>query len=168
MNGLFFSMFVSTILSGVVATMKDRSVILWTILGVVGGPIALAVIVCMPSRKSAAVTPPVRSLYDEINDMADLRDRDVISDAEFALGKAQILAQPVASPAGIPRMPDRAAAQVRSIADEIRGIAEQQERGFISNAGYAQRKAEILARPVPSAIPSATPSALDGKDEGWT
>jgi hypothetical protein len=32
MNGLILSMFVSTILSGVIATVRDRSVILWTIL----------------------------------------------------------------------------------------------------------------------------------------
>jgi hypothetical protein len=32
MNGLILSMFVSTILNGMIATVRDRSVILWTIL----------------------------------------------------------------------------------------------------------------------------------------
>ncbi|WP_076073054.1 SHOCT domain-containing protein [Sphingomonas montana] len=171
MNDLFLSMFVSAILSGTIATMKDRSVILWTILSVVGGPIALAVIICLPSRKVATVATPVQSLADEIGGIADLRDRGVISDAEFALGKAQILAQPVPAPARAaaqPRMPNRAAAPVRSIVDEIHGIEEQQERGLISNAGAAQRRAEILARPVPSAIPSATPPTPTGNHKRAT
>jgi hypothetical protein len=108
MNGLILSMFVSTILSGVIATVRDRSVILWTILGVLTGPIAVGLLLFMPSRK--AVLPPIsiRSLASEIRELEELRERGLLSDDEFAQGKARVLASPLKSeiPPALP--PNRA------------------------------------------------------------
>ncbi|RZL23452.1 MAG: hypothetical protein EOP64_07850 [Sphingomonas sp.] len=101
-------MFVSTILSGVIATVRDRSVILWTILGVLTGPIAVGLLLCIPSRK--AVLPPIsiRSLASEIRELEELRERGLLSDEEFAQGKARVLASPLKSeiPPALP--PNRA------------------------------------------------------------
>jgi hypothetical protein len=108
MNGLILSMFVSMMLSGVIATLRDRSVILWTILGVLTGPIAVGLLLCMPSRK--AVLPPIsiRSLASEIRELEELRERGLLSDDEFAQGKARVLASPLKSeiPPALP--PNRA------------------------------------------------------------
>jgi hypothetical protein len=108
MNGLILSMFVSTILSGVIATVRDRSVLLWTLLGVLTGPIAVGLLLCMPSRK--AVLPPIsiRSLASEIRELEELRERGLLSDDEFAQGKARVLASPLKSeiPPALP--PNRA------------------------------------------------------------
>lgn len=108
MNGLILSMFVSTVLSGVIATVRDRSVILWTILGVLIGPIAVGLLLCIPSRK--AVLPPIsiRSLASEIRELEELWERGLLSDDGFAQGKARVLASPLKSeiPPALP--PNRA------------------------------------------------------------
>lgn len=97
MNGLILSMFVSTILSGVIATVRDRSVILWTILGALTGPIAVALLLCLPSRKAVVTPTPIRSLASEIRELQELRERGLISDHQFEQGKARVLAWPVGS-----------------------------------------------------------------------
>ncbi|WP_129586149.1 SHOCT domain-containing protein [Sphingomonas montana] len=97
MNGLILSMFVSTILSGVIATVRDRSVILWTVLGMLTGPIAVAFLLCVPSRKAVITSTPTRSLASEIRELQELRERGLISDEQFEQGKARVLAWPVGS-----------------------------------------------------------------------
>lgn len=97
MNGLMLSMFVSTILSGVIAALRDRSVVLWTILGVLSGPIAVALLLCLPSRKALVPPTPVRTLASEIRELQELRERGLISNEEFEQGKAKVLAWPIAS-----------------------------------------------------------------------
>ena len=90
-----------TVLSALIAAARDRSVVLWALLGIVAGPIAVAAVMWLPSRRPVPASPypphAVRSLADEIEALDDQRQRGMITDDEFAQGKAQILAWPVTS-----------------------------------------------------------------------
>jgi hypothetical protein len=119
MNVLLLSLLVSAIVSGAIATARERSCLLWTILGAIIGPIAVAVLLCLPARKvhaelaSAATSAPVRSLANEIWELEELRQRGLVTDDEFAQGKAQILAWPVTSPIPSALTPTRVRADGR-------------------------------------------------------
>jgi hypothetical protein len=102
MNMIAIYMLSGTILSALIAVARDRSVIFWAVFGIVAGPIAVAIVMWLPSRKlmpiPGSLHPPIRSLADEINALDDMRQRGMITDDEFSQGKAQILAWPVTSP----------------------------------------------------------------------
>ena len=101
MNELALSMLCSAVLSGAIATFKERSTIVWTGLSLVAGPIAVALILCLPSRKikpAQGSGHPPRSIVDEIDALDNMRQRGIITDAEFHQGKVQVLAWPVSSP----------------------------------------------------------------------
>lgn len=102
MNAIAVYMLSGTVLSALIAAARDRSVIFWAVFGIVAGPIAVAIVMWLPSRRPAPVpaSPPhaVRSIADEIYALDDMRQRGMITDDEFAQGKAQILAWPVTSP----------------------------------------------------------------------
>ena len=100
MNELALSMLCSAVLSGGIATFKERSTIVWTGLGLVAGPIAVALILCLPSRRISPVqglAPAPRSIAAEIEALEEMRQRGIITDAEFQQGKVQVLAWPVSS-----------------------------------------------------------------------
>lgn len=99
MNMLVLSMLLSAGISGVIASRKARRPLLWLSLGLVTGPIAVAIILWLPSRAAStlpAVAPP-RSIVDEINGLEEMLQRGIISEAEFGQGKAQVLAWPLSS-----------------------------------------------------------------------
>jgi hypothetical protein len=106
MNLLVVSMLISAGVGGVIASFKGRSPALWMSLGLCTGPIAVALVLCLSNRKEGklskqpAPTPPVppRSIVEEIHGLAEMRERGIINDNEFAQGKVQILAWPVSSP----------------------------------------------------------------------
>ncbi len=102
MNMIAIYMLSGTLLSGLIAATKDRSVLFWAVLGVVSGPIAVAIVMWLPSRKPMRTSPypphAVRSIADEIDALDDMRQRGMITDNEFVQGKAQILGWPVTSP----------------------------------------------------------------------
>ena len=79
-------MLCSAILSGAIASFKERSAIVWTGLGMVAGPIAVALIVCLPSRKIKPAQGSghlPRSIVDEIEALEEMRQRGIITDADF-------------------------------------------------------------------------------------
>lgn len=106
-----------TVLAAAIAAVRDRSVIFWAVCGIIGGPIAVAIIMWLPSRRppTVPVYPPhaVRSLADEIEALDNQRQRGMISDAEFVQGKVQILAWPVTSPIPPALSPQRVIADGR-------------------------------------------------------
>ena len=100
-NAITIYMLSGVVLSAFIAAARDRSVIFWAVFGIVAGPIAVAIVMWLPSRKPVPVSPyppdAVRSLADEIDALDVMRQRSMISDDEFAQGKAQVLAWPVTS-----------------------------------------------------------------------
>jgi hypothetical protein len=101
MNMLVVTMLLSAGISGIVASGKDRSPVFWLALGLVTGPIAVAVILWLPShamRTARASLTPSRSIVDEINGLEEMRQRGLITDDEFRQGKVQILAWPIDAP----------------------------------------------------------------------
>lgn len=99
MNMLVLSMLLSAGISGVIASHKARWPLLWLSLGLITGPIAVAIILWLPSRAAStlpAIAPP-RSIVDEINGLDEMLQRGIISEAEFGQGKAQVLAWPLSS-----------------------------------------------------------------------
>jgi hypothetical protein len=137
MNMIAIYMLSGTILSALIAAARDRSVIFWAVFGIVAGPIAVAIVMWLPSRKAVAVPayPPhaVRSIADEINALDDIRQRGMINDDEFAQGKAQILAWPVSSPIPPALSPQRV------IADGLRTWASYQPATRAAFADLARR-----------------------------
>jgi hypothetical protein len=101
-NLLVFSMLISAGISGAAASFKQRSPALWLSLGLFTGPIAVALILLLPSRKTQQeVLPagtPRRSIAEEIHALEEMRERGIITDDEFTQGKVQTLAWPVSSP----------------------------------------------------------------------
>lgn len=112
---LILSMLLSAGAGGVIALLKGRSPALWICLGLCTGPIAVALVLCLPDRKGANPSeqsvpiPPVppRSIVDEIQALAEMRERGLITNDEFAQGKVQILAWPISSPVPPPLTPER-------------------------------------------------------------
>jgi hypothetical protein len=117
MNMITIYMLSGTVLSALIAAARDRSVILWAVLGIIAGPIAVAIVMWLPSRRPVPVSPyppnAVRSLADEIEALDNLRQRGMISEAEYEQGKAQILAWPVSSPIPLALSPQRVIADGR-------------------------------------------------------
>lgn len=97
MTAVGLAMVISAILSGIVAAAKDRSLAFWVVLGLLTGPIAVAILLYLPSCKPD-LAPAVRSVSQEIESLEALRQRGVISEDEFVQGKAQLLAWPITSP----------------------------------------------------------------------
>jgi hypothetical protein len=107
MNMLVLSMLLSAGVGGVTAFLKGRSPALWISLGLCIGPIAVALVLCLSDKKGGkpstrpALAPsspvPMRSIVDEIQALAEMRERGLITDDEFAQGKVQILAWPISS-----------------------------------------------------------------------
>jgi hypothetical protein len=109
MNHLTISMLWSAGICGVMASWKGRRPLLWLALGLVAGPIAVAIILLLPSRatrQSAPVARP-RSIVDEINALEEMQQRGIISADEFQQGKAQVLAWPLSSPIPAALTPQR-------------------------------------------------------------
>ena len=101
MNLLAIAMLISAGLCGMIASHKERRPAFWLGFGLVAGPIAVAIILWLPSsavRVASASPPRLRSLVDEINGLEEMRQRGIINDDEFRQGKVQVLAWPVASP----------------------------------------------------------------------
>jgi hypothetical protein len=95
------SMLLSAGTSGLIASHRQRSPVIWMALGFVIGPIAVAVILWLPShviRAAPALLAPARSIVEEINGLEEMRQRGLITDAEFQQGKVQILAWPIDTP----------------------------------------------------------------------
>lgn len=117
MNMIAVYMLSGMVLSALIAAARDRSVIFWALLGIVAGPIAVAIVMWLPSREPAAVStyPPhtMRSLADEIDALDDMRQRGMITDDEFSQGKAQLLAWPLTSPIPPALSPQRVIADGR-------------------------------------------------------
>lgn len=117
LNAITIYMLSGTVLSAFIAAARDRSVIFWAVFGIVAGPIAVAIVMWLPSRKPVPVSPypphAVRSLADEIYALDDMRQRGMITDDEFAQGKAQILAWPVTSSIPPALLPQRVIADGR-------------------------------------------------------
>lgn len=117
MNMLVLSMLLSAGVGGVIAFLKGRSAALWMSLGLCTGPIAVALVLCLsnrkegePSTRPAPAPPPpvpVRSIVDEIHALAEMRERGLLTDHEFAQGKVQILAWPTSSPIPPALTPER-------------------------------------------------------------
>ena len=101
-NAIAIYMLSGTVLSSIIAAAKDRSIVFWAVFGIVAGPIAVAIVIWLPSRRPVAPPrhPPyaMRSIANDIYALDDMRQRGMITDTEFAQGKAQILAWPVTSP----------------------------------------------------------------------
>jgi hypothetical protein len=100
-NVLVIAMLLSAGISGMVASHKDRRPGFWLGLGLVAGPIAVAFLLCLPSRSARAASAPnlqPRSIVDEINGLEEMRQRGIINDDEFRQGKLQVLAWPISSP----------------------------------------------------------------------
>jgi hypothetical protein len=109
MNLLTMSMLGSAGICGMLASWKGRRPLLWLALGLVAGPIAVAIILWLPSRatrQSAPVARP-RSIVDEINALEEMQQRGIISADEFQQGKAQVLAWPLSSPIPAALTPQR-------------------------------------------------------------
>jgi hypothetical protein len=111
MNMFVLSMLISAGVGGAIASLKGRSLALWMGLGLCTGPIAVTLILCLPTRKEGkpskqpALKPavpaqpvPARSIIDEIYTLAEMRERGFITEDEYTQGKAQILAWPISSP----------------------------------------------------------------------
>jgi hypothetical protein len=101
MSVLVLSLLISAGLSGMIASYKKRQSAFWLSMGLVAGPIAVGIILWLPSRIArTSPAPPSgpRSIVEEINSLEELRQRGVISDDEFQQGKVQVLAWPLASP----------------------------------------------------------------------
>ena len=101
MNVLVIAMLLSAGVSGMVASHKGRRPGFWLGLGLVAGPIAVAVLLCLPSRSARVTSAPniqPRSIVDEINGLEEMRQRGIISDDEFRQGKLQVLSWPISSP----------------------------------------------------------------------
>ena len=98
MTAIGLAVVIGAILSGIIAAAKDRSVILWAALGLLTGPIAVAIVLYLPSCKQLPPATPVRSIAQEIDSLEEMRQRGIISDNEFTQGKAQVLAWPISSP----------------------------------------------------------------------
>ncbi|SEN69748.1 hypothetical protein SAMN05192583_3345 [Sphingomonas gellani] len=103
MSVLFYSALLSACISGAIAEYKQRSTYIWAGLGLIAGPIAVMLILYVPSRRpgKAPVAPEsasMRSIADEIYSLEEMRQRGIISDDEFTQGKAQLLAWPLSSP----------------------------------------------------------------------
>lgn len=119
MNMIAVYMLSGTILSALIAAARNRSVIFWAVFGIVAGPIAVAIVMWLPSRKLMPIPASshpryaMRSLADEINVLDDMRQRGMITDDEFSQGKAQILAWPVTSPIPPALSPQRVIADGR-------------------------------------------------------
>lgn len=117
MSMITIYMLSGTVLSALIAAARDRSVILWAVLGIIAGPIAVAIVMWLPSRRPVPVSPyppqAVRSLADEIEALDNLRQRGMISEAEYEQGKAQILAWPVSSLIPLALSPQRVIADGR-------------------------------------------------------
>ena len=117
MNMIAVYMLSGTVLSALIAAARDRSVILWAVFGILAGPIAVAIVMWLPSRRPASVSPypphAMRSLADEIEALDDQRQRCMITDDEFAQGKAQVLAWPVTSAIPMALSPGRVIADGR-------------------------------------------------------
>ena len=95
MSVLVLSMLISAGLSGKIASQKERRPAFWLSMGLVTGPIAVAIILWLPSRVARpSPTSPVgpRSIGNEINGLEEMRQRGSISDDEFQPGKVQVLA----------------------------------------------------------------------------
>lgn len=98
---LVVSMLLSAGISTLVALYKERPPVFWLAMGLVTGPIAVAIILWLPSRApgpAPASLPTPRSIVEEIAGLEEMRQRGLISDDEFQQGKVQILAWPIASP----------------------------------------------------------------------
>jgi hypothetical protein len=136
MNAIAIYMSSGMVLSSFIAAAKDRSVVFWAVFGIIAGPIAVAVVMWLPSRRPVAPPrhPPyaMRSIADEIDALDDMRQRGMITDSEFAQGKAQILAWPVTSPIPPALSPQRV------IADGRRTWASYQPatRAAFTNLGH--------------------------------
>lgn len=82
MNMIAVYMLSGTMLSALIAAARDRSVILWAAFGILAGPIAVAIVMWLPSRRPAPVSPypphAMRSLADEIEALDDQRQRGMI------------------------------------------------------------------------------------------
>ena len=117
MNAITIYMLSGTVLSAFIAAARDRSVIFWAVFGIVAGPIAVAIVMWLPSRKPVPVSPypphAVRSLAEEIAALDDMRQRGIITEDEFAQGKAQVLAWPVTSSLPAALSPQRVIADGR-------------------------------------------------------
>jgi hypothetical protein len=102
MNMLALSMLLSAGAGGMIAFLKGRSPALWIGLGLCTGPITVALVLCLSDKKGGkpstrpALAPSspaaMRSIVDEIQALAEMRERGFITDDEFAQGKVQILA----------------------------------------------------------------------------
>ena len=98
MTAIGLAMVISAILSGIIAAAKERTVSLWAVLGLLTGPIAVTIVLYLPTSKPGPPAAPVRSIAQEIDSLDEMRQRGIISDDEFAQGKAQVLAWPITSP----------------------------------------------------------------------
>ena len=88
----FAMLLASAAVSGVIASARGRSPAIWTCLGLVTGPIA--VIVVWSLRSHAVPRPPPEPPYSivrEINGLQEMRERGLLTDAEFEAAKAQVL-----------------------------------------------------------------------------
>jgi hypothetical protein len=99
MRLLMMSMLSSAGICGVVASRKGQRPLLWLVLGLIAGPIAVAIILWLPSRATRLPKPVARarSIVDEINALEEMHQRGIISADEFQQGKAQVLAWPLSS-----------------------------------------------------------------------
>lgn len=143
MNMIAIYMLSGTVFSAFIAGAKDRSVVLWALFGILAGPIAVALLMWLPSRRPA-LTPlhpshAMHSIADEIDALDDMRQRGMISDDEFAQGKAQILAWPVTSP--IPQ----ALSPQRVIADGRRTWTSYQPATRVAFADLARRHGLVVS-----------------------
>ncbi|MET0270098.1 MAG: SHOCT domain-containing protein, partial [Sphingomonas sp.] len=100
MNLLVLSLLASAGLCGMIASHKERRPLFWLGAGRVAGPLAVAILLLLPSRALGAAQlslPRSRSIVEEINGLEEMRQRGLISDDEFRSGKAQLLAWPLSS-----------------------------------------------------------------------
>ncbi len=78
--------------AGFIAEGRGRSFSLWLLLGLLFGPLALLLAAVMPREGQHATTPlAAPNRLDDLARLADLRDRGVLSEAEFDAEKAKLL-----------------------------------------------------------------------------
>lgn len=97
-DGFIAAWFAASVLCGMacvlIAIGKNRNLVVWGILGIAFGPIAILVAAAMSPAQNATAQAcgPVAGVADELGKLVELKDRGVLTDEEFDEQKRRILA----------------------------------------------------------------------------
>ena len=102
-----------------------------------------------PSSPAAAATQSTErteKVLDVIAKLADLRDRGVITDEEFAYKKAELLNIPTQGVAAAPvsALVARAPKKTESVLEVINKLADMNKNGILTDEEFAAKKTELL------------------------